>query len=232
MVSQNITGKVYDKETTVKGIDVFNLSKQTRAYTDDYGSFTMEATIGDTLSFHSIFHNKKIVKLNDSHFNGVVVFELSKTINRLKEILVQNNITPKEFNSTKEKVVIKEQVANDMKRNLHLYDSYSKYGLDLVRATKLIRSLFKKKKRKNAPTAPILYKDLDSLFSNDPFFNEELLTNNLTIPKEHEQLFLSYCEAKELDKKLLKNENKIILLDSMVTYSQAFLKIIKDSKKK
>lgn len=230
--SQNITGKVYDKETTVKGIDVFNLSKKTRTYTDDYGNFIIEATIGDTLSFHSIFHNKKIIKLTESHFNDVIVIELSKTINRLKEILIQNNLKPETFNPVKEQVALKEQITNDTKLNPHLYGTSSKYGFDVVRIIGLIGTLFKKKKGEISAVIPVSHKALDSLFSNSSFFNDELLTNNLTIPKDYKQLFFEYCETKNLDKELLKNENEIILLDSLVTYSKAFLKIIEEPEKK
>ncbi|MDO5981515.1 hypothetical protein [Flavivirga spongiicola] len=229
--SQNITGKVYDSDTTVKGIDVFNLSKKTRTYTDNYGSFTIQANMGDTLSFHSIFHNKKIIKLTKSHFNGIMVIELRKTINRLNEILIQNNIKPKAFNPSKEKAGLKEQIAKDIKSNPHLYGTSSKYGLDVVRVIGLIGKLFKKK-GKNVSIVPISHKALDSLFSNSPFFNDELLTNNLTIPKDRKQLFFEYCETKNLDKELLKNESEIILLDSLVNYSNSFLKIIEASKKK
>ena len=230
--SQSITGKVYDKETTVKGIDVFNLSKKTRTYTDDYGNFTIEATIDDTLSFHSIFHNKKIIKLTEPHFNDIMVIELRKTINRLNEILIQNNLKPKTFNPVKTQVALKEQITNDSKSNPHLYGTSSEYGFDVIRVIGLIATLFKNKKGKNSAVIPVSHKSLDSLFSNNTFFNDELLTNNLTIPKHYKQLFFEYCETKNLDKELLKNENDIILLDSLVTFSKAFLKRIEEPKKK
>ncbi|TGV01422.1 hypothetical protein [Flavivirga rizhaonensis] len=232
MLSQNITGKVYDNDATVKGIDVFNLSKQTRTHTDNYGSFTIKAVIGDTLSFHSIFHNKKIVKLTETDFNNVIVVELRKTINRLNEILIQNDIKPKEFNQVQVQTSLGKQIKEDIKKNPHKYGSSSKYGLDIVRLAILIGKLFKKSKRKNISTIPVSHKDLDSLFSSNTFFNEELLINDLTIPKDYKQLFFEYCGTKNLEKKLLKNENKIILLDSLVTYSKTFLKIIEESKKK
>ncbi|GAA3630455.1 hypothetical protein GCM10022397_15210 [Flavivirga jejuensis] len=232
MLSQNITGKVYDNDTTVKGIDVFNLSKQTKTYTDNYGNFTIKASIGDTLSFHSIFHNKKIVELTKTDFNHIIVIELRKTINRLNEILIQNNIRPKTFTPVQVQNTLEEQTKEDIKRNPHKYGSSSKYGLDIVRVATLIGKIFKKNKTKNAATVPISYKDLDSLFSNNTFFNEALLINDLAIHKDYKHLFFEYCGTKNLNKELLTNKNDIILLDSLVTYSKAFLKIIEESKKK
>ncbi|MDO5972048.1 hypothetical protein Q4Q35_19785 [Flavivirga aquimarina] len=232
MLSQNITGKVYDNDTTVKGIDVFNLSKKTRTYTDNYGSFTIKASIGDTLSFHSIFHNKKIIKLTETDFNDVIVIELRKTINRLNEILIQNNIKPKEFNQEQVQKTFEEQTKEDIKRNPHKYGTSSKYGLDIVRVAKLIGKLLKKDKIKNASTIPLSHKDLDSLFSNNTFFNETLLVNDLAIPKDYKHLFFEYCETKNLNKTFLSKKNDIILLDSLISYSKSFLKIIEESKKK
>ncbi len=232
MLSQSITGKVYDNDTTVKGIDVFNLSQQTRTHTDNYGNFTIKATVGDTLSFHSIFHNKKIVKLTETDFNNVIVIELRKTINRLNEILIQNNIEPKEFNQVAAQNEFGKQVQEDIKKNPHKYGTSSKYGLDVVRLASLIGKLFKKGKRKNTTITPLSHKDLDSLFSNNTFFNEELLINDLTIPKDYKQLFFEYCGTKNLNKDFLSNKNEMILLDSLVSYSKTFLKIIEESKKK
>ncbi|NMH88820.1 carboxypeptidase-like regulatory domain-containing protein [Flavivirga algicola] len=227
MFSQNITGKVYDHEATVKGIKVVNLSKNAQTITGDDGHFTISASINDTLSFHSLFYNKKTIKLETSHFNSIMVVELKKIINRLNEVLIQKN----KFNPENEKAQIKEQIVNDSKANPHLYDTYSNYGLDFVRVAQLIGKLFKKKKRKKNAVVLISHKAFDSLFSNHKLFNDEFLNKDLEIPKDYQQLFFEYCEAKSLNKKLLKSENEIILLDSLITYSNTFLKILEESKK-
>ncbi|AUP77562.1 hypothetical protein C1H87_02035 [Flavivirga eckloniae] len=232
MLSQNITGKVYDSETTVKGMKVFNLSNQNGTYTDNEGNFTIKATIGDTLSFHSIFHDKKIIKLTKFHFNDIIVIELSKTVNKLNEVLIQSDTKQKAFNQAKTEATINEQISNDIKSNPHLYGSSSKYGLDIVRVIGLIGKLLKKKNKKNSNVIPISHKSLDSLFSNSSFFNNELLSENLDIPKNYKNLFFDYCETKNLNEELLKNKNEMILLDSLITYSRSFLEIIEASKKK
>lgn len=232
ITSQNVKGKVYDNETTVKGIDVFNLSKQIRTYTDDNGNFTIKASVNDTLSFHSLFHNKKHIILKKSDFDDVIVIELSKTINRLNEILIQNNLEPKDFNDKKEETILKKEIKEDIKRNPHKYGTSSKYGLDVIRLITLASKLFKKKKEEEQPKRLVSHKMLDSLFIKSSFFNEDVLTHDLKIPIDYKQLFFDYCASKNLDKTLLTKDNEIILLDSLFNYSNTFLKIIKASEKK
>ncbi|WP_136481254.1 hypothetical protein [Cognatitamlana onchidii] len=221
--SQTISGTVYDSESTVKGIDVFNLSQKTIAYTDDKGIFSINARIGDTLSFHSLFHNQKIIKLEAHHFNETFVVELRKTINRLNEILLQNNIDPAEFNTIKQKQVIKKNIEGDSKSNPHLYQTSSKYGLDFIRLAGMISELLKKKK-KNPENHQASASDLDSIFKKDTFFNQSLLTHNLKIPPEDTQLFFNYCAAHNIDKSYIQKENKLLLLEELLVLSEAFLK--------
>lgn len=224
--SQNIRGKVYDSETTAKGIDVFNISTKTRTLTDVDGNFTIKASVNDTLSFHSLFHNQKIIVLNQVDFDDVLVVELSKTINRLQEILLQNNIDPNDFNTVKEEQKIKKTITKDSKVNPHLYEPSSQYGLDFIRLAGLVSKMFKNKRAKDKANAIIPSKTLDSLFKNDTFFNKQLLTEDLKIEESQEQRFYEFCETMGISKKLINKNNKLLLLEQFVNLSQAYLKKI------
>lgn len=229
--SQNITGKVYDSETTIKGIDVFNISQKTRTFTNDEGNFTINASVGDTLSFHSLFHNQKIIKLKQVDFEGIIVIELSKTINRLNEILLQNNIDSRMFNAVKQKKAIEQTIEEDSKVNPHLYENYSQYGLDFIRLAKLIGKLLKKNKAKADEL--VTSKTLDSLFHKDDFFNKTLMTRDLKIPEQQEQLFYEFCETNGgISKNLIIKENNLLLLEQLVILSEAYLKNIEIAKEK
>ena len=61
--SQNITGKIYDQESTVKGAKIHNTTKRITTYTDNKGYFKLSASINDTLVFTSLFHKEKRLKL-------------------------------------------------------------------------------------------------------------------------------------------------------------------------
>ncbi len=228
--SQHLKGKVYDQQSTVKGIKVYNISKQIKTYTDDAGEFSIAASVNDTLLFESLFHNPKQVKLKPTDFEDIVVFELKKTINELGEVLLNNN-DAKTFNAKTYTNATGLQLANDIKNNPHLYKPESAYtgGANILGIIGMAIQLFKKKnKYKPQPIEYINYKHLDSLFKNDDFFNLRLLHQDLRIPETYAHLFLDYCETKSLNKELISEENKVVLLDSLVEFSREFLKITKN----
>ncbi len=232
-MSQNIKGKVYDNEATVKGIKVHNISKQLKAYTDNSGEFAIPAQVNDTLVFESLFHNHKVVKLKATDFDDIVVFELKKRLNTLEEVLLVDE-NAKSKPDSEMKAAAERYIANDQKINPHLYmpqSSYS-YGANFGELFKLIKSIFKnKKKHKEKPEQLVNFKTLDSLFKNDALFNLELLREDLDIPDEYAYLFFDYIETKALRKNLASEANKVILLDSLMNYSKSFIQITQDFEK-
>lgn len=229
VISQNFIGKVYDSKTTVKGATIYNTTKEQINYTNDNGGFEIDANINDTIIFYSLFHNQKTVIINASHFKETFVIELKKTVNELDEILL-NNTKPKPFDEKKQTITLNEQIKNDIKSNAYKYGTQPSGAIDLIAIAGLIGKLFKKKKAKNTPTIPITYKQLDSLFTNDTFFNNKLLTKDLKIPKEYKTLFFDYCESQQIEKQLVLKENQFLLLEELLKCSNAFLIFLNDYK--
>ncbi len=227
--AQEISGKVYDSESTVKGIDVYNISQKTIAYTDGEGNFTIYAAVGDTLSFHSTFHNPKIIMLTKEDFEDTMIVELIKTVNKLKEILLENNIDPNDFKAVKQEESIDKTITEDSKVNPHLYGTSSQYGFDIVRIVGMVSKLIKGKKTKPSPVQLLNAASLDSLFKNDEFFNQNLLIHDLKIPKSQQQLFFDYCESRESNKERTEKENKLELLEELVILSKEHQKVMQFS---
>lgn len=222
--SQSINGKVYDSESTAKGIKVYNISQKTLTYTNSEGDFSISAIASDTLLFESLFHHSKLVKLKQSDFVDIVVFELKKSVNSLEEVVISDideDFNPLEYTENAERAL-----KRDMKNNMQLYIPQSSYanGMNFVEIAKMIGKLFKKK-NKSKPIEYITHKHLDSLFKTDDLFNLKLIKEDLNIPDRYALLFLDYCETKNLNKDLILEKNKVILLDSMVNLSKQFLKI-------
>ena len=63
-ISQQINGRVYDHESSVKGAKISNISKNSFSYSDEQGDFSIDASIQDTLKFTSLFHEEKKLILN------------------------------------------------------------------------------------------------------------------------------------------------------------------------
>lgn len=227
VVSQTVSGKVYDSKSSVKNLSVFNLNQKSYTHTSNNGDFSIEASVNDTLLFSSLFYEPKTLIVKNNHLNTTIVIEVKTKVNRLNEINIVNN--SKKFNEEKYTVNLGNQLKNDMKNNPHLYKPAPSTNMDFIAIGKMIFSLFKKSKPEAELIQPINYKTFDSLFSEHSFFSKHLLENDFKIAPQHHPLFFDYCDAQQLDSKLLKPQNEIILLDSLTKYSISFNKLIKES---
>ena len=192
--SQNITGFIYDAKSVLKDIKIFNTSKKIMTYSDDTGTFTIKASINDTLVFSSLFYEEKKEILTKTHFEDNIVIELKEILNNLNEVVISNDFKPKAFSSETYIIDLKTQIANDIKDNPHLYGQQST-SLDLLKIASLIVKLFKKEKIKTEAVKPITYKQLDSLFTEDKFFTNTFLIQDLKIPLEYKNLFFEIGRA-------------------------------------
>lgn len=229
IVSQTISGKIYDHESTVKGATIVNKSQNIKSYSDDKGHFKIKASVNDSILFYSLFHKQQILKLDEIHFNDVIVIELKKAVNDLEEVTIKNDVKEKTFSPIEHNTTFNSQLKNDLKNRPYLYGATPSNGLDLIQIANLIGSLFKKKKIKSI--VEIKYQQFDSLFSNDSFFNKKLLINDLKIEKEYQSLFFEFCEAQFINNKLLSEKSKFLLLDKLITCSEEFLTILSEYKK-
>ena len=223
--AQTLSGKIYDEKGVVKNIKVYNKTQGRLTLTNTDGDFKIEAKVNDSISFESLFYHKKTVILKDIHFNGVAVFELKEILNELDEV---------EIIAEPEQPVFKEETYNndlqnilkeDIKNNPHLYKpANATGGVDILAVIGLVAKRFKDNDKYVAPIyQPITYTQMDSLFNKSDFFNKQLVTDNLKIPEDKTYLFYDFCEAKQISSELLKDENKMMLLEELVLNSQLFL---------
>ncbi|MFB9056523.1 hypothetical protein ACFFU9_07165 [Mariniflexile ostreae] len=230
--SQSITGKIFDSESTVKGAQVINSTQNNTIFTNEKGTFTMKASVGDSLHFKSLFHHDKHIKLSKTDFNDVLVIELKKEVNALGEVRLTTDAKPKAFDPIDYTQQVSLNLKEDMKRNPHLYKPLpSGGGFNIFAVVEETVMLLKKKKPKTNPITFINYKTYDSLFSQDSFFNKTLLKENLHITEALKPLFFDYCDAQGLNTKLLKKANQFILLDSLLYLSKTFKTSLESSKK-
>ncbi len=230
LLSQTITGKVYDAETTVKGALVVNITQKIMTYTNGEGDFEIHAKVRDTIYVSSLFHTKTFKEIQEQDFKHIIVIEVKKTINELDAILLRDE-RKRKFDSIKMANQVTQQLQEDIKQNPFHYQPPPSTNANLLAIIGMIGKLFKSKKNKEELVIPITYKDLDILFQKDHFFNDKLLTIDLNIPKDFRSLFFDFCEAKEIDSKLLAKNKQIDLLEELVLSSQEFQMIIAESKK-
>jgi len=225
--AQHLKAKVYDANATVKGIRVLNVSQKATTVTDANGYFELTAKVSDTIVFNSLFHHSKSLVLEPYHFDDITIFELHKIMNELAEVTIRE--TPKQpvFEEEKYNKDLKTIIQKDIKNNPHLYQPEgANQGVDFLYLFSKLAGLFKGKKKKSNTFEAIEYRQLDSLITRSGFFNDKLLSEDLSIPKQHKYLFLEFCSAKQIDVNLLKDTRKMELLEVLVQNSSQFLEFM------
>jgi len=229
MFSQNIKGKIYDAESTAKGIKIYNLTQNSIAFSNEKGEFNINASVNDSLSFQSLFHEPKTLIVKPQHLKEILVIELKKTVNELDVVHIKKEAEAKPFEEKTYNQNLQKVIQKGIKENPHLYGKMPNTDLDIIAVVGLIIKLFKKKKPPVEAFVPITFMDLESLFKTNRFFNTELLTDDLKIPPQYINLFFDFCDAKQIDAKLLSKKNQFMLLEQLVNRSIAFLKLIEDA---
>ncbi|WP_179353942.1 peptidase associated/transthyretin-like domain-containing protein [Winogradskyella vidalii] len=227
--SQTLNGKVYDAKGTLKNIKVLNKTQNILTATNDNGNFSLEAKVNDTIAFGSLFYHNQQVVLSAFHFEGTAVFELKEILNELDEVEVMAEPEELVFNEETYNVDLQNLIQTDIKNNPEKYAPLgSNQGVDFVYLAKKLIDLIKSKKPKTIEESTITYENFTHLIENSTFFNSRLLTDDLNIPEAHKNLFLDFCAAKQMPLTLLKEENKMQLLEELVLNSQLFLIILEE----
>ncbi|WP_458626768.1 hypothetical protein [Winogradskyella sp. PC D3.3] len=227
--AQVLKGKVYNSTTTIENIKVFNDTQNRLTATNKNGDFSINAKVNDTILFESLFYHPKAVILKDIHFNGVAVFELKEILTELDEVEIK--AAPEELVFVEEtyNIELKNLIQTDIKNHPEKYAPLgNNQGVDFIYLARKLVDLLKSKKPKTLEETTITYESLKLLIEKSSFFNSQLLIENLKIPEEHKYLFLEFCAAKQLSSALLKDENKMALLEELVTNSQLFLILLEE----
>jgi hypothetical protein len=133
----------------------------------------------------------------------------------------------KEFEAMEVENTMIKQLKSDMELQPYLYEPPPILNMDFKAIGALIAKLFKNK-NKSEPIIMANYYDLKALFESDPYFNSEFLISELKIESQYHPLFIDFCEAKGIEKRLLLKENKFLLIEILIKYSNEFLEANKD----
>lgn len=233
MLSQNISGTLYDAEAPISDAKIMNVTSKSITSSDGSGNFEIYAQVNDTLIFSSLFHHTKQLVVAPSQFEGSQVFELKKILNELDEVELHGPIIPKAMNEKEASKNLSQQFKNDIEKHSYKYKKPNTGPLDLMAIGESIIKLFKRKTPKEYKTVEtnITSDDLNTLFKTDNFFNDTFLILDLNITKDYKHLFFAYCETHDISSSFLLPENKIYLIDSFLELSKGFREILKESQK-
>jgi len=227
--AQIIKGVIYDNEAKVKGAKIINRTQNILTYSDDEGTFQIEAKVNDVLVVNSYFHEQLFLNVSQALFDEPVVIELKQITNELDEVEV-NEVRQKLFDSLGTASTTAKQGQIAYKERTFGSGENLQPTLDLIAVAKLIGNLFKSKNKK-PDVVYVTPEDLITLFETNTYFNQKYLTYQLEIPKPYQQLFFDYCSAQNLNATILKKENEFELVDALLTHSNAFKIILKEHTK-
>lgn len=229
LMAQSISGTIYDAETTIKGVKIFNETQNKVDFSDASGNFKIEASLGDQLSIISLFHEPLTVKVEASYFELPIVFELKKITNELDEVQLMN-VVEKNFDSVQINTEVQLQLKNDIKNRPYLYEPAPSGNMDFNKIGALIASLFKKKQY-SSEISYLKPEDLQSLFASDSFFTTKMLSEEFNISEDYQFLFFEFCSAQQIDMFLISEAKSLELLELLMAYSKNFKKILVENSK-
>lgn len=224
IAAQIVNGIVYDAESTIKGVKVLNVTQKTVTATNGSGEFSLKAKVTDTIYFESLFHEPKFAIVTKDYFESTFVFEMTTIVNELDEVFIKDKPKAKQFEGEAYNENMNKIIALDKKAEPQKYNATPKYGLDFIQVFSMIGKLFKKKK--NLEPNTLNYKQIKLLFETNSFFNQDMLIQNLKVPKQYQSLFFEFCESKEINESFLNYNKRLELLDKFTDFSQEFLIII------
>lgn len=223
--SQSISGILFDAKSTAKNVTIRNVSQGIKSYSDENGTFKIQAKINDTLVFESILYKRKEIILKQLDFEEVFIVDLKRMLNELDEVILSIGQKTKAFDEKKYSKDFQKNLKSDKKQNPNKYVTPNP-NMDFMAIFSKIGKLFKKKNVESKKQ--IKLEQLDSLFRKDLEFNYQFLTESLGIQTDHIQLFFNYCEGKQLDDSLLGASKRFELMDQLFKLSKEYLIFINE----
>lgn len=224
-----ICGKIYGDKAVAKYVKVSNNLTKFTTYSDNKGQFCTKASLGDSIVFTSLFFEKKVVVLNDTHFGETLVIQLKDKVNELDQIVLKNDEFDPEVYNTEFSMLIQ----NDIEKNPHEYSACPSPsgGINLMGFINLAKKILSKKDAKlkrpnnveNKSYRIISHNDLQNLYNEANFFNDSFITKDLKIPKASKSLFFDFFESQRVSLDLLNPEKQFLLCDKLIQESHNFL---------
>lgn len=231
LIEGQIAGDIENKEN----IYIYNKRSNNFTLSDNLGAFTSLVKLNDTLIFSGIqFGEKKIIidklKINSKK----IIVKLTETIYELDEISLKKNMTGSLILDLK-KVKDNSSKVNAESLNLPYANTPKKTPFEFKIYTLSdnmgpVNNFINKisgRSKKNKKLQNILKKDNQSkeVFSS---YSKFIYTDVLNIPKEEIDTFIIYCENDDEFWKVIKLNDKIEILDFIVSKGKEYNSKIKE----
>ena len=228
-----LRGKIVGDAIQSKSINIINLTKSIGTINDAVSFFEIPASIGDTIVFSSVQHQKHIhIVTNDNLKEADLSIQLVVKVNELDEVIVKDhdlsgtvkddikNIKTYEDNlpiynakSLDETPFVHEKGVTTI-RNTTVDHRKNATEFDFIATRRMIASLFKKKNKGKS-------KEI-SIPEVSDFYNGDFLITELKIPETEIYNFFDYLNTQTDIKDVLKSGDELRILEYLITQGKTF----------
>ncbi|MBQ4916129.1 hypothetical protein J8L85_16870 [Maribacter sp. MMG018] len=217
-----LKGQVLYQNVSVANEYVINSTTEEATITNDAGEFTIAVKVGDQLVFTAVNYQYEIVDITQEILDrNRLVVSVDEKVTELDEVVVTPadkerflQLKNEEFKEYEYEIDRSTEVEN-------IAQSQTERGMkDGLNFVNIFRAIFKAQPQVADEQAPKLQvSEVLRKVYDDRFFMEDL-----QLPKEQIEPFLSYCDKRLPARSLLKKENEFQLIDSLVNLSKSFRK--------
>jgi len=215
-----IKGKLLYKNTNVPAANVINNSAQFATITDSNGEFEIPVIEGDEVIFSSVQYKIRTIKVSSEMIRKRrIIVSVNESITELDEVVVTPGNTEK-FLDLKEEEFKGFDYSNDKSTKIEnkLTDNrVMSNGIDFVNVTKLILKALSNNNKKDKST--IKPSEILPYVFDDIFFLQDL-----DLKQDQITGFLEYIDNKIPSEELLKQSQKLQLIDFLIKESEKYIK--------
>ncbi len=237
--SKSIKGKVTAKDKDVAAVVVQNMSTKKATITSEDGSFSIQASLNDTLVFSAVQFKRKVIPITTSFYNSSFInVLLEEFVNRLREVVVQPYNLSGNLDSDLSYLKLEKDVSAEAlglpnaavrvvtQSENKLYDAdHGKFAYYYVIAltinlNKVLNRLSGRTKMlKNRVALDKKYKTTQKV---EAAFVDSLLIHHLKIPEENFYEFIRFCESDKNFFVLAEGKDELRLWDFLIQKSLTY----------
>ncbi len=213
-----LKGRLLYRNNNIVAANVMNTTAKANTITDSEGSFEIPVRVGDEITFSSVQHKIRTVKITPEIIkNKRLVVSVNERITFLDEVVVGPENQEKFLDLKKEEFTSVDYTQDKSTRlvNRAADDRQLANGLNIVNVAKLVSRLLvnakKDKSKKLIPSEILPY-----------LFDDEFFENILGLNPEQTQDFIHVMDDKLPTKTLFKKDKEFQLIDYLIKESTLY----------
>jgi len=221
-----LKGKVLYQGNNVPNENVINTTTENATITNASGEYAILVKEGDELVFSALnYQLQRIIITSEILQKNRLIVEVEEKVTKLDEVVISPEEQEKFLEMENEKFKKYEYEIDRTTEVENTAISQSDRGLqDGLNFVNIFKALSGSKKKEKVEEKPKL--KVSQVLRQ--VYEDRFFVNDLNIPQDKIEAFLTYCDAKMPAQSLLKKTNEFQLIDFLVNHSKTFLEEINE----